>query len=87
MKKLIVIILLVVMMVILSSCGVGNRQTGWDTIQTFDTFVIVLGDNVIRGTIKMWRDFEDSDVIQITDTAGNTYLTHYMNVIMKRCAR
>ena len=84
MKKIIGVILLIVMLFVLSSCMVGNRQTGIDTIQTFNRFTINFGGEVIQGTIKQWRDFEDSDVIQIVASDGTVYLTHYMNVLMVR---
>ena len=87
MKKVILIVLLVAVVALLTACSVGNRQVGMDTVQTFDTFKILFGDQVIEGRIKTWRDFNDSDVIQITDSSGKTYLTHYMNVLMVRNKR
>ena len=86
-KRILIIAILVIAMVTLSACSLGNRQIGLDTAQTFDSFKILFGDQVIEGRIKTWRDFDDSDVIQITDTNGNTWLTHYMNVLMKRNKR
>lgn len=87
MKKVILIVILVAVVALLTACSVGNRQVGVDTVQTFDTFKILFGDQVIEGRIKTWRDFDDGDVIQITDSSGKTYLTHYMNVLMVRNKR
>ena len=86
-KIIISAIVLIAMIIILSSCSVGNRQVGMDTIQTFDRYKIVFNGEVIEGNVKVWRDFNDSDVIQITDTNGKVYLTHYMNVLLVRNAR
>ena len=87
MKKIILVCMLVVMVVVLASCSVGNRQVGMDTIQTFDRYKIVIGDEVIEGTIKAWRDFDDSDVVQIMDYNGTVYLTHYRNALIVRDPR
>lgn len=87
MKKIILVCMLVMMVVVLASCSVGNRQVGMDTIQTFDRYKIVIGDDVIEGTIKTWRDFDDSDVVQIMDSNGTVYLTHYRNALIVRDPR
>ena len=83
-KKIIVVAIIGICCMLLSGCMIGNRQTGVDTVQTFSDFTIVLGDKVVEGKVAAWRDYENSDVIQITDKSGNVYLTHYMNVIMER---
>ena len=87
MKKVILVLMLVAMVIVLCSCKVGNRQVGVDTVQTFDRFKIIFGNEVIEGRVATWRDFEDSDVIQITNSDGVVYLTHYMNVLMWRNKR
>ncbi len=37
------------------------------------------------GTVQIasWRDYENSDMIQISATDGNTYLTHSVNVVLR----
>ena len=84
MKKVLIVLMLIVILFVFSSCGVGNRQTGIDTVQTFNRFKIVIGDEVIQGNVKQWRDYTDSDVIQIVAADGTVYLTHYRNVLMVR---
>lgn len=84
MKKLILAILLATLLFTATACTIGNRQVGIDTVQSFDHFKIILGDSTIEGKIKTWRDFDDSDVVQITSTDGTVYLTHYRNVLMTR---
>lgn len=63
---------------LLSSCN----QTVFDTKWHFDKAVIQLGAFAKTVRIESWTDFEDSDCVQFTDTEGNTYLTHYSNVIL-----
>lgn len=81
--------LLVVVFVIsafLSSCNQTvfdtNNQTVFDTKWHFDKAVMQLGAFAKTVRIESWTDFEDSDCVQFTDTDGNTYLTHYSNVIL-----
>lgn len=83
MKKMLVLILVLALCAItLSACKVGNRQIGFDTTQTFKYAVIQLGNGeLIEGKIDTWRDFKDSEEVQITIN-GITYLTSYENVIM-----
>ena len=83
MKKIIcVVLVLTVVAFALTACKIGNRETGWDTTQTFNHAILELGNGeLIEGTVTSWRDFEDSDVVQFT-MDGITYLTHYSKVIL-----
>ena len=61
----------------------GNRGIGWDLNNKFDQAIIMMdGDVYYDISIKSWRDFENSDTIQIMDMNGTVYLTHYSNVIL-----
>ncbi len=33
--------------------------------------------------ITSWKDFHESDVVQIKTKSGKTYLTHYNNIVME----
>ena len=60
----------------------GNRITGGKDVQTFTYCYIVLGgQEIARGSITQWRDYKDSDVVQVL-VNGKFYLTHYSNVVM-----
>ena len=60
----------------------GNRITGGKDVQTFTYAYVVLGDKeIVRGAITQWRDYDDSDVVQVLIN-GKFYLTHYSNVVM-----
>ena len=85
MKKIIVAIMLFVLICLcLTGCQFGNRQIGFDTKQRFDEAIIFTPTyEVVSGDIEAWRDFSESDVVQVTIN-GVTYLTHYSNVILIR---
>lgn len=78
MKKLILLSLMFLMFA-LSGC---NRQL-IDTVWAFDKAIIsVPGGEVIEVKAESWKDYENSDMIQITSTDGKTYLTHSSNVVL-----
>jgi len=82
MKKIAIVVLIVTLCLGLTACQVGNRKIGFDTTQTFRWAVIQLGSGeLIEGQVSSWRDFDESDVVQVT-IEGITYLTHYSNVIL-----
>lgn len=90
MKKYVVIsglvIIFIVLTITLSGCAsyykTGNRITGGSDVQTFTYAYIVLdGQEIVKGSITQWRDYEDSDVVQLLIN-GKFYLTHYSNVVM-----
>jgi hypothetical protein len=53
-----------------------------DTAYSFTEAVIFRSDGEQWVTIKSWRDYENSDMIQITLEDGTVYLTHSSNVIL-----
>lgn len=85
MKKIVVAIMLFVLACLgLTGCQVGNRQIGFDTKQRFNEAIVFTPTyEVVSGDIEAWRDFSESDVVQVTIN-GVTYLTHYSNVILIR---
>ena len=86
-KIIAVVLVLITFVLILSSCDgsyykTGNRITGGKDVQTFTYAYIVLdGQEIAKGSITQWRDYEDSDVVQVL-VNGKFYLTHYSNVVM-----
>ena len=86
MKRFIVVAIIVVLAVVLCACEatrtVGNRAVGGQDVQTFSYAYIRLGDrDIVEGYITQWRDYTNSDVIQIM-IDGKYYLTHYSCVVM-----
>lgn len=81
MKKLISILLVLAMIFALTACGY-NRQI-IDLDYKFNYAIIFLPDGSrIEGKVSSWKDFEQSDMIQLK-IDGITYLTHSSNVILE----
>lgn len=80
MKKIALVCILIVLLLTLTACG--NRQVGFDFAQTFSSAYILLDGEWQKVQVRAWRDFDDSDVVQIETTGGKIYLTHYMNVVL-----
>ncbi len=86
-KITLIISLIICCAFMLSSCSsdyykTGNRITGGKDVQTFTYAYIVLdGQEIAKGAITQWRDYENSDVVQVL-VNGKYYLTHYSNVVM-----
>lgn len=60
----------------------GNRVVGGNDVQTFTYAWVKLGDtDIVKGYITQWRDYENSDTVQVMIN-GKFYLTHYTNVVM-----
>lgn len=58
---------------------------GWqffDLNWRFEQAKINLLNEVIDVEVKSWKDYDDSDVVQITAEDGSVYLTHYTNVVL-----
>lgn len=82
MKKIAIVALIITLCLTLTACQIGNRKIGFDTTQTFRWAIIQLGNGeLIEGPVDSWRDFDESDAVQIT-IKGVTYLTHYANAIL-----
>lgn len=86
-KIVAIVLVMVVCTLLLSSCDEsyyksGNRITGGKDVQTFTyAYVVLDGQEIARGAITQWRDYENSDVVQVL-VNGKYYLTHYSNVVL-----
>jgi len=78
MRKLIFGLLLGAVMLM---AGCGNQQI-LDTTWSFNRAIIIHGDESYEVEVQSWRDFENSDMIQIRTTEGKTYLSHSSNIIL-----
>lgn len=86
MKKVFALALAVILTVVFcAGCAdikTGNRIVAGKDVQTFNYAYIRLGDdNIVQGYVTQWRDYDDSDVVQVL-LDGKFYLTHYTNVIL-----
>ena len=78
------IVTLVVAMFILAGCEekTGNRIVGGSDVQTFNyAYVYLDGQKIAEGGVMQWRDYDNSDVVQVLMN-GKYYLTHYSNVVL-----
>ena len=81
MKKIVCIVLIFAAALTLTACK-SNRERFFDTKWNFEHAIVRLGNGeLIEGTVESWRDYSNSDVVQVT-IGGITYLTHYSNVIL-----
>ena len=82
-----IVLVLVGCLLVLASCSEdyyksGNRITGGKDVQTFTyAYVVLDGQEIVQGAITQWRDYNDSDVVQVL-VNGKFYLTHYSNVVL-----
>ena len=82
-----IVLALILCVCLLSSCDEsyyksGNRITGGKDVQTFTyAYVVLGGQEIARGSITQWRDYDNSDVVQVLIN-GKFYLTHYTNVVL-----
>lgn len=79
------IIILVIVALMLTACGevrTGNRIVGGKDVQSFSYAYVRLGDkDIVEGYVTQWRDYENSDVVQVL-IDGKYYLTHYSCVVL-----
>lgn len=85
-KMTAVVIMLALAVAVLCGCEAlhrtGNRITGGKDVQTFTYCYVVLGGKeVAHGAVTQWRDYNNSDTVQVL-VNGKYYLTHYTNVVL-----
>ena len=78
-KVLMAILIIIIMAVLINGCNMQIVDTKW----SFDYAYIDLGNgNIIEGHVDSWKDWNDSDMIQVTMFDGKTYFTHSSNVVL-----
>lgn len=81
-NKIIIIVLALIMILTIIFC-VGCNMQIIDTKWSFDYAYIDLGNGkIIEGNVDSWKDWDDSDMIQVTMKDGKTYFTHSTNVVL-----
>ena len=79
MKKLLLCLMLFVTVTL---AGCGNVDV-IDTTWKYDRAMIKLpNDECIVVKIKSWRDYENGEMVQITDEIDTVYLTSSYNVVL-----
>ena len=83
MKNKILFICLILVIVLIITLCVGCNMQIIDTKWSFDYAYIDLGNGeIIEGNVDSWKDWDDSDMIQVTMFDGKTYFTHSTNVVL-----
>lgn len=83
-KIVILILMTISFLFVFAGCEhkTGNRITGGKDVQTFTYCYVVLGGHeIVKGAVTQWRDYNESDVVQVL-VNGKFYLTHYTNVVL-----
>ena len=83
MRKFIIAIVCFVLGFVIGG-GIVTHAGGFklfDNVWAYTNVVIKLGDYSVSGRVDNWRDYKDSDVVQVT-VDGVTYLTSYENVVL-----
>lgn len=86
MKKTISIVLLILAILMSLFLFIGRAEaynvTWFDTAYHFDKVQIRLpNDIMVSGAVESWKDWEDSDAVQVK-VNGKTYYTHISNVVL-----
>lgn len=79
MKKILCLVLVVLLV-----CGIfaGCNQQMFDTTYRFESAQVLMPDGtVVSGKCTSWKDYEDSDAVQVV-IDGKTYYTHLSNVVL-----
>ena len=84
-KRILVVIMLIVLVATMTACAtrvLGNRAVGGSDVQTMHyAYISIPGKDIVEGRVTQWRDYEDSDTVQVL-VNGKYYLTHYTNVVL-----
>lgn len=59
----------------------GNKQF-FDFRQNFKYAYVTEGTNTVKYSIKAWKDWENSDAIQVITTDGKAIYTHLNRVLL-----
>ena len=82
MKKKIICLLLAVVVILTTICFAGCNMSVIDTTYSFDKAMIYMPDGtVVKGRVESWKDYEDSDAIQV-EIDGKVYYTFLNNVVL-----
>ncbi len=82
MKKKIICLLLAVAVILITICFAGCNMSVIDTTYSFDKAMISMPDGtVVKGRVESWKDYEDSDAIQV-EIDGKIYYTFLNNVVL-----
>ncbi len=76
MKKLIIISLFAFL---LSACNIQVLDTTWK----YDYAYINVGDETIKCEVDSWKDYSESDMLQVRCKDGRSFLGHAASIILQ----
>lgn len=62
--------------------GCGNVQLIDTTWKYDDAIIMIGGEKIDEGSVVSWRDYDDSDMVQVRLSNGKVYYTHGSNVLL-----
>lgn len=80
MKKILTTIALIATLTTLTGCNYNKQIVDLD--YNYNYAIIERYDGEQKIAIKSWRDYENSDMVQITLEDGSVYLTHSSRIIL-----
>ena len=61
----------------------GCNRTVFDTTWKYDYAIIELpSGEIVEGEVREWKDWSDSDAVQVIFTDGAVYYTHLSNAVL-----
>lgn len=66
-------------LVVLSGCNLQVIDTTWK----YDKAYINVGDHTIECKVQSWKDYQESDMIQVKCTDGRSFLGHSSAIILQ----
>lgn len=82
MKKVLSVLSIIAVVIIFVCFLSGCNQQIFDTTYKFDRAIISMPDgSVISGKVESWKDYSDSNAIQVK-IDGKTYYTFLDNVVL-----
>lgn len=84
MKKILAFILVLVLVLSLAgSAWADFNMSLFDTKYSFNyAYVGLPNGKTIEGEVKSWKDWDVSDMLQVTFVDGSTYYSHSSNIVL-----
>ena len=83
MKKIFAFILAFILILSLSISAYAYNKSIFDTKYHFNyAYVGLPNGKTIEGEVQSWKDWEDSDMLQVTFEDGITYYSHSSNIML-----
>ena len=76
MKKILLVLLGIL---VLTGCNIQVLDTTWK----YDVAYINVGDQTIVCDVSSWKDFKNSDMLQVKCKDGKTFLGHSSSIILQ----